>query len=229
MSQGFPINRANKNYEVSSSAENTTTINLSTNLGDIHIMPIDGHQIVARLESNAGEKLSKGYRLTLKDKNNVVTIKAKKKSKLGTSNKLPVGFKLVVELPTKQYDRLQVHANVSTIHLNSVQANELQLKTNVGNIYINEAVGVISAETNVGDVHLQLLTVVNDIIAKTQVGNISLKLAEEPIALQTNFENSIGNTTISLPSMQNGSIGVSGPLVELTAEVGTIELLLIDH
>ena len=110
-----------------------------------------------------------------------------------------------------------------------IQANELQLKTNVGNIHINEAVGYISAETNVGDIHLQLQTIVNDIVAKTQVGNISLKLAEEPIALQTNFKNSIGNTTISLPSIQNGSIGVSGPLVELTAEVGNIELLLIDH
>ena len=140
------------------------------------------------MEGNTGKKLSKGYRLTLKEKNNLVTIKAKKKTKFGLSSKSPLGFKVLVELPTTHYERLQVQANVSTIIVDSIHATELQLKTNVGNIHVNEAVGIIHAETNVGVINLQLQTIVSDIVAKTEVGNISVKIAEEPIALQTYFK-----------------------------------------
>lgn len=225
----LPINSSNKNYIKTISADFITNIHINANQGDIHILPNEGSELIVRVESSGSEKQIKGFKLSLKEKNNVVTIKAKKKNKFGLSGKSPNDFKLIVELPAKQYEQLKVNSNVSTIYVDSVTANKFELQTNVGHIHIKTATGFIDAETNVGDINIQLNTILNDIIAETQVGNVSVKVAEVPESLQTDLKNSIGNTMENLPNMQNGSIGVGGPIVKLTSEVGNIELTLIDQ
>ncbi|MFD1926642.1 DUF4097 family beta strand repeat-containing protein [Sporosarcina siberiensis] len=224
----LPFNSSNKDYIKTISADFITNIHINANLGDIHILPIEGNELTVRMESESKKKI-KGYKLSLKEKNNRVTINAKKKSKFGLSGKLPFDFKLIVEVPVKQYDLLKVNSNVSTIYVDSITANKFELQTNVGHIHLNTTTGFIYAETNVGDINMQLNTILNDIIAETQVGNVSVKIAEVPASLQTDLKNSIGNTMESLPNMQNGSIGVGGPIVKLTSEVGNIELTLMDH
>ncbi|WP_438310579.1 DUF4097 family beta strand repeat-containing protein [Sporosarcina sp. FA9] len=223
----LPFNSSNKNYIKMISADFITNIHINANLGDIHILPSEGNELTVRMESGSKKKI-KGYKLSLKEKNNIVTIKAKKKSKFGLSGKLPFDFKLIVEVPVKQYEQLKVNSNVSTLYIDSITANKFELETNVGHIHLKAATGIIYAATNVGDINIQLNTILNDIVAKTQVGNVSVKVTEVPASLQTDLKNSIGNTTENLPNLQNGSIGVGGPIVKLTSEVGNIELTLID-
>ena len=127
---------------------------------------------------------------------------------------------MLVELPSKQYERLQVQADVANVYVDSIHANESYVTTNVGNLNVKEVGGVINANTKVGDITIDLQNIVNNIIAKSQVGNIVVKTKEAPLALQTELKNSIGNTTINLPNEVNGSIGIGGPLVNLTVDVG---------
>ena len=57
------------------------------------------------------------------------------------------------------------------------------------------------------------------------MGNIKVTTKEVPKALQTDLTNSVGKETIQLPNEKSGSIGVGGPLVKLTTEVGDLALI----
>ena len=162
-------------------------------------------------------------KLTVKEKGNRVMIKAKKKSKLAQ------GFTISVELPSKQYEQLQIQADAANINVGRVHTTGYVLKTSVGNIDVDAAQGIINADTQVGNVHLNLQTISNDIVARTEVGNIVVETNEAPPALQTLCKTGIGTVEISLPNVQNGSIGTDGPLVKLTSEVGDVSLLLTNE
>lgn len=206
-------------------AEDIVTINVSTDRGDIQIAPYDGDEIRVQLQGKSEETKSKNFRLTMKEKNNEVTIKAKEKSRLFSFGKSPLGYTILVELPSKQYEKLQVESNVAHIQIDSIQANESQVTTNVGNIVVSGGGGVIHAETKTGNITIKLQNIMNNIAAKSQVGNIIVKTKEEPLVLQTELNNSIGTITINLPNEVDGAIGIGGPLVTLTVEVGNISLL----
>jgi DUF4097 and DUF4098 domain-containing protein YvlB len=218
----FLSNRTTNNHEKSISANNITSIKVAADTGVVKIAPHDGEDILVQI---TGKKLSKDQRLTLTKKNNTVAIEAKSKSKFRFAIKSPV-FTVLVKLPGKEYERLQIHTDVANIHVDSIHATEYYVKTDVGNIKINGIHGAIHAESDVGNIHLHLQHIANDIVAKTEVGNISVRTKEAPVALQTEFNTSAGKTTVTLPNFLNGSIGVNGPLVKLASEVGNISLLL---
>jgi hypothetical protein len=209
-------------------ADHIVNIDVSTDIGDIQIAPHDGYDIRVQLEGKATKKPSKKFKLTLKEKNGEVIIKAKTRSGFLSFRKLSDGYTILVELPTKQYDRLLVHADVANIYVDSIYANESQTTTNVGNINLIGVGGVITAQSEVGDITISLQSIANNIQAKTEVGNIAVKTKEAPLALQTDINNSVGNKTINLPNEVGGSIGIGGPNVKLTVAVGNVSLSLSD-
>lgn len=216
----FLLNKDAANYEKLMSAENITRVNVITKTGDVSISAYEGDEIHAYLTGKNGDHLSKHYKLTVKEKGNEVTIKAKKKTKYAP------GFIISVELPSKLYEQLQVHADVANIDIDAINVASYELKTSVGNINVDAAQGIINAGAQVGNIHLQLQTITSDIAAKTEVGNIVVETKEAPEALQTECKTTIGTTTINLPNVQDGAIGIGGPLVKLLTDVGDVSLLL---
>lgn len=214
------FNRGTSNYEKMMSSENITRVNIGTGKGNVTIAMYEGDEIRAYLIGENGERLSKGYKLTMKNKGNLVTIKAKKKSKL-TQN-----FSVSIELPNKLYEQIQVHADVGNIDIAGANAASYALKTSVGNMTVDVLQGVIHAESQVGNVNLQVAEITSDITAKTDVGNIVVETVEAPEALQTDCKTNVGTTTINLPNTQNGDIGTGGPVVKLETDVGDVSLLL---
>ena len=214
------FNRGASNYEKMISAESISRVNIVTNTGNVSISSYEGDTIQAHLTGENGEHLLKGYKLTMKAKDDEVFIHAKKKSKHAED------FVIVVELPIKLYDQFQVEADVANIDINGVQATSYLLQTSVGNINVNAAQGSINAEAKVGNVHAQLETIVSDITAKVEVGNILVETIEAPEALQTAALTEVGTVTMDLPNMQDGIIGTGGPVVKLVVGVGDVSLLL---
>lgn len=202
------------------SSENITSVNVFTEKGNVTISMYEGDEIRAYLIGEDGERLSKGYKLTMKGKGNLVTIKAKKKSKL-TQN-----FSVSVELPNKLYEQIQVHADVGNVEIAGANAASYALKTSVGNVNVNVPQGIINAESQVGNMNLQVAEITSDINAKIDVGNIVVETVEAPEALQTDCKTNVGTTTINLPNTQNGDIGTGGPIVKLQTDVGDVSLLL---
>lgn len=208
------FNRGSSNHEQMMSSENITSVNVFTEKGNVTISMYEGDEIRAYLIGEDGERLSKGYKLTMKGKRNLVTIKAKKKSKL-TQN-----FSVSVELPNKLYEQIQVHADVGNVEIAGANAASYALKTNVGNVNVNVPQGIINAESQVGNMNFQVAEITSDINAKIDVGNIVVETVEAPEALQTDCKTNVGTTTINLPNTQNGDIGTGGPIVKLQTDVG---------
>lgn len=208
-------------YEKVVLGEGIIRVNVSTNAGNIELIPYDGDKIRVQLTNKAGGKLSKGYKLTVKEKNNEVTIKAKKRSKFSQR------FIVTVQLPNKQYETIRAQAGVANIDVGALKASTFLLKTEVGNITTREAEGSIQAKTEVGNVLLQFETITRDIVAKSEVGSVVVNVEQAPLMLQINCRTSIGTTTINLPNVVNGAVGTGGPLVDLMSEVGDVSLMLI--
>lgn len=207
-------------------ADDIVMINVSTDIGDIQIISHEGDEIRVQVEGKSVKKPSKYFKLNIKDKNNELTIKTKVKSKLFSFRKASSSYTVLVELPRKEYEKIQVHADVANVHVGSIQANEAHVTANVGNMTIKDVKGEINAATEVGDVAIDLQNITNNIVAEAKVGNVVVETKEAPLALQTQLISSIGNSIINLPNEVDGSIGIGGPIVDLTVEVGNVSLLL---
>ena len=214
------FNRGASNYEKMISSENITRVNIVSDKGNVSVSMYEGDEIRAYLIGENGERLSKGYKLKMKDKGNQLTLKAKKTSKL-TQN-----FIVSVELPNKLYEQIQVHVDVGNIDIVGTYAASYALKTTVGNVNVDVPQGIINAQSQVGNMGIQLVEISSDITAKTEVGNILVETKEAPEALQTACKTNIGTTTINLPNTQNGDIGTGGPIVKLQTDVGDVSLQL---
>lgn len=217
----IPFNKADSNHNQVISGENITNVFVSTNQGDIEITSSEGDEIRINLIGKTEKKLSRRYKLKVKEKGNEVSIEAKKKARLSQN------FTILIELPRKKYEQIQVQAEVANIDVSKITAKNIYLKSSVGNIAVIETDGIINANAEVGNVHLQFEELINNISAKTDVGNVVVKTEKSPSALQTTCKTSIGTTIVNLPNLTNGSIGVGGPQVNLTTEVGDVSLLLV--
>lgn len=210
------------------SADEIVNIELATDIGDIQITPHEGENIHVYLEGKTDEKPTKNYKLLTKVKENTLTIRAKRKLKLLSFGKTPHSYTVLIELPVKQYEQLFVEAEVANIHIESVAASESFIRTNVGNVTLRNIDGIINSATEVGDNTIELPTVSENISATSRVGNVIVKMQEVPLALQSEIDNRLGNTTINLPNAEEGSIGIDGPLLKLAVEVGNISVLLAE-
>lgn len=210
-------------YDKVIGGEGITAVQVLTNAGNIEIIPYDGDKIRVQLTNKAGGKLSKGYKLSVKEKNNQVTIKAKKRSKFSQR------FIVTVQLPNKQYETIRAQSEVANIDIGPLKASTFSLKAEVGNITTNHADGIIQATTEVGNVLLQFETITRDIAAKSEVGSVVVNVEQAPLMLQTNCRTSTGTTTINLPNVVDGAVGTGGPLVDLASEVGDVSLLFVGH
>ncbi|MHA6259572.1 DUF4097 family beta strand repeat-containing protein [Sporosarcina sp. CAU 1771] len=207
-------------YEAFASAENTTHVFIVSDIADVNVSMYEGDEIRAYLSDKEGEHLFRGYKLKVKEKGGKVTINAKRKSKHAES------YAITVELPSKQYEQLQIQADAANIFVGPIHTSGYVLKTSVGNIDVESGQGIINADTQVGNVQIKMQTIVRDLVVKTEVGNIAVETNEAPQALQTVCKTTIGEVTISLPNVQNGIIGTGGPLVKLISEVGDVSLSL---
>lgn len=219
----IPISKGAPIYEEFASAEDVMRINVISDTADVFISMYEGDEIRAYLSDKKGERLFRGYKLTVKEKKDRVIIKAKKKSKLAE------GYMIMVELPSKQYEQIQIQADAANINVGAIHTSGYVLKTSVGHIEVDAAQGIINADTQVGNVHINMQMIGRDVIAKTEVGNIVVETDEAPPALQTVCKTSLGEVVISLPNIQNGSIGTGGPLVKLTSDVGDVSLSLTNE
>jgi len=207
-------------------AEDIARVNVSTDIGDIQIVSYDGDEIRVQLQGKSEKDPSKNFKLTMKEKNNELIIKAKRKSRLFSFSKPSAGYTILVELPSKEYEKLEVHADVANIHVESIQANDARITANVGNLTLKGINGAINAGTQVGDIEIGLQNIVHNIFVEVQVGNIAVETREEPLSLQTELTSSTGNSIINYPNEIDGTIGIGGPIVKLSVEVGNVSLLL---
>ena len=221
-----PFNLAKIEEKQSISAEKISDIQIFSNIGDVNVVPYEGDEIQVSMKGKTEKKWVEDFQFSVEEKNDRLTIEANQMEKARLFNINSGGYELEVQLPKKEFETLDVHSDVANIDLNGVDAKQYNLKTKMGNIHGNELKGIVHAESEVGDITLKFQNILNDIFAESEMGNVKVTTKEVPKALQTDLTNTVGKETIVLPNEKNGSIGVGGPLVKLTTEVGDLALIV---
>ena len=215
-----PFNLTNINHKESISASNISTIDIDSDTVNVTIVPYDGTNIDVQLKGTTVKKSEGDLELSVNEWDSELNISARGIRKVRFFGSHSGTYELVVKLPRKDYERLEVKAQVGNISIDEQTVNQSNLTTRVGDIRVKNLQGRVYATTEVGEINLQLENILHDIVAITRIGDVSLKTAEVPESLQTDLNHSIGKQTVELPS----DLGGGGPLVKLTTEVGNLSL-----
>ncbi|MED1863033.1 DUF4097 family beta strand repeat-containing protein [Fictibacillus nanhaiensis] len=221
-----PFNLAKINEQKSIETSSINEIMIESSAGDVFVLPHDGDQIIITMKGKTEKKFADNFSLSVKTDENKLRIQAKQKENTNLFSLFSGDYELLVKLPQAEYKRLQVNSDTSDIKMHAIKANDIQLQTNLGDILLEDITGAVSAKSDVGDIDIQLLHIKKDIIAKSNLGDITIKTKNEPDQLRTDLRNTIGEETITLPRLKNGSIGTGGPLVFLSSEVGDLALMM---
>ena len=93
--------------------------------------------------------------------------------------------------------------------------------------------GNIDAESSAGSINLKLPHNTHNISARSSAGRVVITTAQVPTALQFTIHTSAGsidfrlpnaNFTVNKPSDVEGSIGHGGPLLDLQASAGSVDV-----
>ncbi|RZT23393.1 DUF4097 family beta strand repeat-containing protein [Fictibacillus sp. BK138] len=221
-----PFNLAKVEEKHLFSANKIKDIEVSSNIGDVTVMPHESDEIEVRLEGNIEKKYADNLYLSVTDENNTLTVDVSEKKTVHLFSIFSGDYNLIVKLPKKEFQLLQVSSDAASITLNDIKAEHVELTTDMGDIFIKDVVAAVSAKSDVGDIDVQVQNIEKDITAKSDVGDITVTTKEQPQHLRTQMSNSIGEEIIKLPNLKNGSIGNGGPLVFLKSDVGDLALMM---
>jgi hypothetical protein len=224
-----PFNLAKIDEKHFLSAQDIKDIEVSTSIGDVTVQPHNSDKIEVRLEGKIEEKNADNLHLSVTNENNNLKVDVKEKRTSHLFSIFSGDYHLIVKLPKKEFQLLQVNTDAASITLNEIKADHVELSTDMGDIFIKDVVAAVSAKSDVGDIEVHLQNIEKDITAKSDVGDITVKTKEQPKQLRTQMSNSIGEEIIKLPNMENGSIGNGGPLVFLKSDVGDVALMMYNE
>ncbi len=158
---------------------------------------------------------------------------------------------VIIALPDEVYNQLDIKLAVGEIEINGAKVNRLtaenhvgvvtvtdtQTKTadvelNIGQISVAGGTGEWRAETDVGEIDLQLLSFEKDITAEVALGAINLTTTSLPEAYSIALEVDLGNIqtdgfdTADVDTTQawQRRIGTNGPRIEASVDLGSLTL-----
>src|SRR5690606_17535041 len=154
-----------------------------------------------------------------------VIIKASRERKRRLVTVDPGHYKLLVEIPDRPYERVEIATVAADVEVADVRAAQLMIRAEHGDIETSRLAGSITARTVTGDIRLGVRNITEDIEAETVMGDILLIPDETPAALALDLKTLMGDEKVRLPGTALGARGEGTPTVKLTAEIGDLAVL----
>ncbi|SFS33528.1 DUF4097 family beta strand repeat-containing protein [Halolactibacillus miurensis] len=143
--------------------------------------------------------------------------------------KLAVGE---IEIHGVQVDRLTAKNHVGAVNASDTQTETAFVEINIGQISVADGTGEWHAETDVGEIDLQLQSFEKDIIAEVALGAINITTKALPEAYSIALEVDLGN--IQTKGFDNADVdttqawqrrtGTNGPRIEASVDLGSLTL-----
>ena len=201
-------------------------IEIRTDDGDVRIVAGGGDAITATVEGRAGRLQKDEVRLEVSERDGKVVIEALrgKKRKLFSIN--PGEYRLLVELPDRRYERVEIVAVAADIAVEGVRAGHYRMETVGGEIETSGLAGGIDARTEAGDIELGVSAIVGSIKAETLAGDIEVVTASAPERVALDMRTRFGEHKVELPGTSIVSADPDVPVVQLVSEAGDLEVSL---
>lgn len=221
-----PFNTEEIRESKSVPADGISRITINTDDGDVRVVVGGGEAITATVEGRIGRAQKDGVVLKVEERDGQVAIAASREVKRRLISFNPGEYDLVVTLPERLYDVVEVVTVAADIAVEGVRANQFVMETTGGEIRTSGLVGVgsIDARTDAGDIELGVRAIEGDIRAATAVGDIEVVTAEAPEKLALDMRTRIGERKVRLPGTAIVDANPDVPAMWLAADVGNLEV-----
>ncbi len=160
---------------------------------------------------------------------------------------------LIVQVPDKPFEKLSFHSNVADaalsygnfsamdvttdvgdIEIENMDTAKATIETNVGDINVEDGLGSWDISSDVGETSLSLAKWEHDVTIESEIGDVEMEIQQMPKAFQVNLTSDIGDVhTSGIQYNQSESndkdiyleIGTGGPELEITSDIGDIEVI----
>lgn len=198
------------------------SVEVSSNVGDVNIVPFDGSEIQVYMKGKTERKWLDDYTLDVNKDGDVVKINATQKERKRYLSFTDGSYQLQIELPRKQYNNIKVLTNTANIHVEDILTLNTKLEAIHGNITTANLEGELVGTTEIGDIKAHFQTITKGIEVRAKYGNVVVTVSEAPAKLQTDLRASLGKKTLNLPSAVE--TGNEGPLIALSSDLGDVAL-----
>lgn len=143
--------------------------------------------------------------------------------------KLAVGE---IEVDGIRVDKLTAENNVGAVTVSDTQTAIASVALNIGEISVADGMGEWSAETDVGEIELQLLSFEEDITAEVALGAINIMTKSLPESYQVELEVDLGDVQaegfdtadVDTTQVWQRRIGTNGPRLAASVDLGSVTL-----
>jgi len=222
-----PFNTVSIDEEQSAAADGVTRIEVFSNIGDVRVVT-GGDAIRAKMTGKAERSRRDDFRLTVSERDGRVVIEASQIRKRRMVTVDPGHYELLVEIPDRLYERVEIATVAADVEVADVKAAQLMIRAEHGDIETARLAGSITARTVTGDIRLGVRNITEDIVAETMMGDILVIPDETPAALALELKARMGDEKGRLPGTALSARGEGTPTVKLSAEIGDVAVLAAD-
>jgi hypothetical protein len=216
-----PFNGVKIDEEHTVSAVSITEIVMFSNAGDVRVVT-GGDEIAVKMTGKTERLRRDDFHLSVEQQGSRVVIEATRDLKRKLFSIYPGDYELLVEIPERLYDMLEISTESADISAAGVRANHILIQSGYGEIRTTGVAGSISARTDAGDIRLGVRAIADNVLAETTFGDIEVAFDEKPEALALDLKTSLGEHKVDLPGTAIHPAGADVPTVRLTAGVGDI-------
>jgi hypothetical protein len=216
-----PFNGVDIGEERTVSAEGVTGIEIFSNAGDVRVVS-GGDAIAVRMTGKTERMRKDEFHLSVEEQGGRVVIQATRDLRRSWVSIYPGDYELLVEVPDRLYDMLEISSEVADISAEGVRANHILLQSAHGEIRTAGVAGNIRARADTGDIRLGVSAAPDHIQAETTFGDIEVALDERPEALALDLKTTLGERKVDLPGTAIHPAGADAPQMRLAAELGDI-------
>jgi len=219
-----PFNTEKIYKSQSVTADGISRIAVGTDDGDVRVVIGGGDAITATVEGVFEGMRKEEVRLDVRERGGELLIEASREAERRLISVNPGEYELLVEVPDKLFEHVEVVAVAADISVEHVRAKQFMLRAVHGEIETVGLSGSITARTDTGDIELGVRAIEGVIVAETTVGDIELATAEAPERLSLELHTVIGEEKVDLPGTAIVAGGPDVPSVRLSAEAGDLEV-----
>lgn len=163
-----------------------------------------------------------------------------------------VNLKLIVELPDRLWDKVEIETDTGNINIDQFNADKLivnldtgnlnisnysvnviDFDTDTGNVTLTDGTGKVKGDTDTGNIKIETDELRNDVDIQSDTGNITINVDKQPESAAIHIEKDIGSSKVEWSgfsdtneskSIMEGKIGSGDISINIKSDVGNVKL-----
>ncbi|MEW9503088.1 DUF4097 family beta strand repeat-containing protein [Jeotgalibacillus marinus] len=184
---------------------------------DVQVLPSEDDNIILEVKGKVTERQKDKFKLDVEENGENLEVKFERLNLYFQMGVWIVDPTVMVYLPEKVYDTVNVHTSSGDIDTKGLNARQIALSVSSGvitaedmeaehsllqtssrDIYVTNVIGDITASTSTGDIMIQNDEASGNIMADVSTGDVTVEYGESPTSLLVNYQSSVGLGNVEL-------------------------------